>query len=785
MSSLLWMNTLLMNIKSKTIGVKAVLSAFAIFSATPNLGIKKGVGCAWRGCRQQGAAAKPPWMGLRRSSTGIPLTLRSAKMLKLGIAAIFLSACDISQLNNPYSKKDADLVVLYSAFTERPKHLDPAISYSANEYTFLGQIYEPPFQYHYLKRPYELIPLTAMQMPEVVYLDVEGNPLPENAAEAHIAFTDYLIEIKPGIRYQPHPAFAKNSDGTYRYHVLSDSEIAHITALADFDQLATRELVADDYVYQIKRLAYSKIQSPIAELMKQYIVGFDEFYEATRDVEAVELMQRKLSGVEALGKYRYKIRINGKYPQFSYWLAMPFFAPMPWEADVFYHQDGLIEKNITLDWYPVGTGPFLLAENNPNRRMVLEKNPNFRFEAYPDEGEPEDREQGLLEDAGRALPFIDKVVFTLEKETIPYWQKFLQGYYDASGIASDSFDQAVQFSGSGEVGLTRSMEEKGIQLKTSTVTAIYYMGFNMLDSLVGGLSDEARKLRQAIAIAVDYEEFISIFMNGRGEAAQGVLPPGIFGYAEGQEGLNRYVYDWVDGKPKRKNIEAARQLMVEAGYPGGIDPKTGQPLIMYFDTTSSGIDDRSRLNWFRKQFRQLGIKLVIRGTDYNRFQQKMRAGNAQIYMWGWNADYPDPENFFFLLYGPNGKVQFGGENTGNYQNPEFDRIFEKMRNMDNTDERFRLIQKLQEQVRYDVPWLFGFYPKDFILYHQWYKNVKPNLMANNRLKYVRIDTAIRTEKRQQWNQPVFWPIVLVLLLLAALIVPAVLAYRRKIRAIVQ
>lgn len=206
-------------------------------------------------------------------------------------------------------------------------------------------------------------------------------------------------------------------------------------------------------------------------------------------------------------------------------------------------------------------------------------------------------------------------------------------------------------------------------------------------------------------------------------------------------------------------------------------------MILYFDTTSSGIDDRSRLNWFRKQFRQLGIKLVIRGTDYNRFQQKMRAGNAQIYMWGWNADYPDPENFFFLLYGPNGKVQFGGENTGNYQNPEFDRIFEKMRNMDNTDERFRLIQKLQEQVRYDVPWLFGFYPKDFILYHQWYKNVKPNLMANNRLKYVRIDTAIRTEKRQQWNQPVFWPIVLVLLLLAVLIVPAVLAYCRKIRAL--
>lgn len=708
-----------------------------------------------------------------------------AAIAVLSAFVVFLSACDISQLNNPYSSDDDDLAVLYSAFTERPKHLDPAISYSANEYTFLGQIYEPPFQYHYLKRPYELIPLTAKQMPAVQYLDADGNPLPGNTEDTRIAFTDYVIEIMPGIRYQPHPAFAKRSDGAYRYHILSESEIAGIHALADFKQTGTRELLAEDYVYQIKRLAYPKIQSPIAELMKQYIVGFDAFYETARDIEPETLKGLELAGAEVLDKYRYKIRIKGKYPQFSYWLAMPFFAPMPWEADVFYHQAGLTEKNITLDWYPVGTGPFLLAENNPNRRMVLEKNANFRFEAYPDEGEPEDREQGLLEDAGKALPFIDKVVFTLEKETIPYWQKFLQGYYDASGIASDSFDQAVQFSGGGEVGLTAKMEKKGIQLKTSTVPAIYYMGFNMLDPVIGGLSDSARQLRQAIAIAVDYEEFISIFMNGRGEAAQGVLPPGIFGYAEGRKGLNHYVYDWVDGGPRRKSIEAARQLMVEAGYSGGIDPKTGQPLILYFDTTSSGIDDRSRLNWFRKQFGQLGIKLVIRGTDYNRFQQKMRAGNAQIFMWGWNADYPDPENFFFLLYGPNGKVQFGGENAGNYQNPEFDRVFEKMRNMDNTDERFRLIQQLQEQVRHDAPWLFGFYPKDFILYHQWYQNVKPNLMANNRLKYVRIDTAIRSQKRQEWNRPVFWPLVLIFIILVALMAPAVIAYRRKVRATVR
>ncbi len=407
-----------------------------------------------------------------------------------------------------------------------------------------------------------------------------------------------------------------------------------------------------------------------------------------------------------------------------------------------------------------------MAENNPNRRMILLKNPLFHLEKYPSEGEPQDKQKGLLTDAGKQLPFIDKVVFMLEKETIPYWTKFLQGYYDASGIASDSFDQAIQFTGSGGVALTDSMKKKGIQLQTLVETSIFYMGFNMLDATVGGDSERARKLRQAIAIAVDYEEYISIFRNGRGVAAQGVIPPGIFGYAEGKDGINPYSYDWINDKSQRKKIDVARQLMAEAGYHDGIDPKTKEALILYFDTTSVSIDDRPTMNWYRKQFEKLGIKLVIRATDYNRFQEKMRAGTEQIFVWGWNVDYPDPENLFFLLYGANSKVKHGGENAGNYQNPEFDRLFEQMRNMDNSEQRYRIIQQLQEIVRRDAPWVFGFHPKRFSLFHSWYNNLKPNLMANNRLKYTRIDAVARAEKRQAWNKPIFLPLVFGCLLFA-------------------
>lgn len=693
------------------------------------------------------------------------------------LLAVLLGSCDVSQLNNPYPEAQTKQTVLYSTFSEQPKHLDPAISYSADEYQIIGQIYEPPFQYHYLKRPYQIVPLTAAEMPVVRYLDAQEQQLGQNPEIGKIAFTDYIIQIKPGIKYQPHPALAIDSSGKFLYHHLSETELSQINTLADFPQTGSRELVAEDYVYQIKRLANPKNQSPIAELMKGYIVGFDQFAKQLTQQPDKKLTDLSMSGATALSRYQYRIRIKGKYPQFKYWLAMLFFAPMPWEAEDFYAQAGLKEKNISLDWFPIGTGAYFLWENNPNKRMVLSKNPDFHLETYPTEGEEGDKEHGLLKDGGKKLPFIGQEIYTLEKESIPRWNKFLQGYYDDSGIASDSFDQAVQISGVGDMQLTPVMQEKGINLETSVATTIQYLGFNMLDNLVGGNSEAARKLRLAISIAIDYEEFIAIFRNGRAIAAQGILPPGIYGTNENS--INPYVYEPTG---KRKSIQVAQQLLAEAGYPNGIDPKTKEALTLYFDTSSVSIDARAVMNWYRKQLEKLGINLVIRATDYNRFQEKIRTGNAQLFSWGWNADYPDPENFFFLLYGGNAKVKYGGENTVNYQNPQFDRLFETMRSMDDGPKRYQLVQQMQEILRHDAPWVFGFHPKDFVLSHSWYQNLKPNLMANNKLKYVRIDAAARSEKRTAWNKAIFWPLWAIMLLLVLILLPVVRAYRQRLRA---
>lgn len=710
------------------------------------------------------------------------------------LALVLLCASMNSYSNNwnsPYLSEQVNKQSLFSSFSSPPKHLDPVVSYNANEWAFLSQVYEPPLQYHYLKRPYQVEPLTLTKMPDVIYLNQAGQPVLKNSSD--IKFTEYVFELKEKIKFQNHPAFVKNGN-QYLYHALTPKQLKSISSINDFKKQASRNLEAADYVYAIKRMALRQNHSPVLDSMQPYIVGLKSFSKTVTDAFSQQLKQTdtqsketyfdlnqySISGVQVIDKTHFKIQINGVYPQFLYWLTMNFFAPIPWEADKFYKQPGLVKKNITLDTSPVGTGPYYLAENNPNRIMRLLANPNFHDEFYPNSGLAKNADPDLLKDAGKRLPFIKEVVYSLEKESVPLWNKFLQGYYDASGVSSDSFDQAVSVSGSGSMNLTKAMQDKGIKFLSQVEPTIYYFGFNMTDPVVGGYSEKQQKLRQAISIAVNFEEYISIFMNGRGIAAQGPIPPGIYGYESGKMGMNSFLYDWSDNHASRKPIEYAKKLLAEAGYPNG-RKKNGEVLSLYYDTAATGPDSQSQLNWYRKQFAKLGINLIIRATDYNRFQDKIRQAKGQMFSWGWNADYPDPENFMFLLYGGNATINTngGGVNSANYDNPKFNKLFDQMKTMPNSPERLAFINKMVHLVQKDAPWAWGFHPKSLALYHGWYKNVWPNALANNTIKYKRIDVEQRYAKQQEWNNPVIWPILLVMILALLSIWPLKKAYQQR------
>ncbi len=742
--------------------------------------------------------------GFHHTGAGIALALLGAALAL--VAAPVLTGCsEVS--NNPHPLGSEKTNTIFAPFRERsPKYLDPTSSYSNDETPFTYQVYEPLYGYHYLKRPYELIGRTAEEVARPRYLDKDGNALADDAPGDQVAETVFDIRVKPGIKYAPNPAFAKNASGEYLYHSMNREDVADKYKVTDFKATGTRELVADDYVYAIRRLATPRIKSPAFSTMSDYIVGLKEYGEkivetdkglrkdlapTDRDLPMLDFRQYAFAGAEAIDRYTLRIRVIGKYPQFKYWLAMTFFAPVPWEAEKFYAQPGMAEKNLTLNYWPVGTGPYMLTEYLENRRHILERNPNFHSELYPCEGEPGDKEKGYLADCGKAIPFVDKVVFDIEKEAVPLKAKFLQGYYDSPAIERLDYGTVMIVETGDSKEKEKEFREKGIKLPTTIEANNWYIGFNWLDPVVGkgdtpDQMERNRKLRRALSIAIDWEEHIAIFERGQGVAAQGPLPPSLFGYREdGPSAFNPYVYTkGPDGKPVRKSIDEAKKMLAEAGYPDGRDAKTGKPLVVNFDYQQSATPGvKALLDWYTKQFAKIGIQLEVRATDYNRFQDKVNKGSVQIIFWGWLADYPDAENFLFLLFGPNSKslTNGNGENNVNYQNPEYDKLFQQMKFLEDGAEKQKLIDQMIEILQKDGVWSFGYFPTSAAAYHQWISNGKPTQIIRNHIGYLRLDPELRARKLAEWNTPIWWPIPLIAIVFLVAVVPAWFAWRRRER----
>jgi ABC-type transport system substrate-binding protein len=473
-------------------------------------------------------------------------------------------------------------------------------------------------------------------------------------------------------------------------------------------------------------------------------------------------------------------------------MQLTFMAPVPWEADAFYAQPGMAEKNLSLDVWPVGTGPYMLVEYEKDRRHVMKRNPHYRGEPYPCEGMPGDKEAGLLADCGKRTPFIDTLVSTVEREKVPRQAKFRQGYYDIDVFerTDTGLDYLVDMQDSEDV--RREYTAKGFRLERGSDVNSWYLGFNLLDPTlgegdVGQLSAEQRlknrKLRQALSIAIDWEEYSRIFPEDAGETAMGPVPPGIFGSREGTEaGLNPVTHVWKDGRAQRRPIADAKRLLAEAGYPNGREAQSGRPLVLNYDYYSAPTPaNKPKLDWMVRQFAKLGVQLEVRATDNNQFQDKVRKGKYQIFWLGWLADYPDPENFLFLLYGPTGKTKHDGENTSNYASAEYDRLFTQMKTLANGPERQALIDQMVGVAQQDAPWAMGYFPYVSAAHQRWVKNYKPAILIRDHGRYLRLDVADRRAAQAEWNRPVWWPLFAIGAALLALVLLARAQFRRRER----
>ncbi len=654
----------------------------------------------------------------------------------------------------------------FASYSSPIKSLDPATSYYVHESAILDNVVEAPLDYDYLARPYRLLPRLLTAMPEPQYFAADGTLLPGDPPAESVSRVEYLLTLLPDVRYQPHPCFAQQPDGRPRYWGEGTEQPPDkAQSPQDYPELATRKLQAEDFKVALTRLCDPRLAAPIFANVSSFILGMEECSTAIRQVlqrhdeqtrNASQPQQQQsllpdyralpLAGLQIVSEYSFKLILSRKYPQAVYWLAMHFFAPIPWEALAFYHDQRNAQAGFNFKNWAVGSGPFLLQEVNLSRQIILQRNPYYR------------RAQ-LAAVCGSEQPALERVVFYHEREGIPNWIKFNQGYYDTSGVPADMLEVATNFSATGDLNLSAEMQEKGIALRSSVMPISYYSGFNMLDQTVGGLSEDKKALRRAIAIVLDYQEFIDIFRNGQGVPAHCIIPPGIFGAADNNPLVSQP--DLQTGRTKPLPLTKAKELMTKSGFPNGI-AADGRPLTLYLDHASAGMSGfKAQFQWLKGKLALLGIMLEERPSDLNRWREKLMTGNWQlIFNKGWVADYPDPENFLFLFYSANGVVRSNmrGANYVNYDSPAYDQLFKQLETMPNGPERLQLIQRANAILQEDAPCCWGFHPSSVILNHSWLKNYQPHDMSYNTLQYRSVEVRERQKCVQAWNKPLLWPV---------------------------
>lgn len=555
--------------------------------------------------------------------------------------------------NKKYVKEDKTLNV---ALTTEVSTLDPVNSYDNVSGMIIYNVCEQLFEYHYLNRPYELKPLLAESMPTI-----------ENQGKR------YVIKLKKNVQYHDHPAFK----GEKRF------------------------VTAQDFETSFKRLAFKPLNSTGWWIADGFIVGINDFRKEVGD-DFKKFKEVNIKGITVKDEHTLIIDLIQPSPQFIYKLAMSFVSPVPLEVAEF--------KDNELGIKPIGTGPFIIAKNDPNKEVILTKNPTYHENFYPSEGDRYANSRGLLKDAGEQLPFLDKISFQVIPDNQTRWNLFTEHKLDFIVLPKDFYERVFDDVGN----LKEEIKSKDIRLHTMPTLTFWWLSFNMNDPLLG----KNLNLRKAIAHAFDMDKYIREFTSNTGQKANSILPPGINGY--NPSAILPYEY----------NLEKARDYLAKAGYPEG----KNLPEIVYDTRAESKMTD-AQAAFFKEQLGQIGIKLKVVKNNFKQYLEKSRTGHLQFFQDGWTLDYPDAENVFQILASPNLPP---GPNVTFYNNPKFDVMYEKMAKLPEGKEKNLLIDQMEKMVNDDLPWIVQYYSRNFILYHDYIKNYRPSDLNWSYPKYMRV-----------------------------------------------
>jgi ABC-type transport system substrate-binding protein len=567
---------------------------------------------------------------------------------------------------------------LHVTFPIAETSFDPAFASDGASDNIIANVMESMLDYDYLVRPVKLVPCTLEAMPTVE----------ENGKT-------YTMKVRPGIFFTPDPVFKGKP----------------------------RELTAADYAYALKRILDPAVKSAWLWMLEGKIVGADEARQKAVKTGKFDY-DTPIAGLEVVDRYTLKIHLRSPDLRFLYVLAVPNTTAMAREVVEAYGND--------IGAHPVGTGPYMLGQYKRSSRIELVANPGYRRVAYAPSGPIPAALQAVAEGLkGRRLPLVPRVEISIIEEAQAQWLAFLNGELDLLFLLPPEFAEQALVNGK----LKPELAAKGILHQVLLRPNVAYTYFNMEDSLVGGYKPDNIALRRAISMGYDVDEAIRVLAHGRAVPANGPIPPDIAGFDPNLK-TNAQVYDPA----------AARALLDKFGYKdrgaGGYrNTPDGRPLVLERWSPATSATREADELW-KKNMDAIGLKIVFKKDKLPELRKMSRQGKIPMAGDGWNADYPDAENFMQLLYGPNA----GQENTARFNLPEFNKLFEQARGLPDSPERTKLFDRMTELVIAYAPWRLTINSIEDTFAHPWVRYYVPNPIRGQGWAYIDINEAARKSR---------------------------------------
>ena len=571
--------------------------------------------------------------------------------------------------------------VLRYAFPIAETGFDPVQLSDLYSRTLTAGIFEAPLAFDFLDQPVRMKPLTAAAMPEI------GDD-----------FKTFTFRIKPGIYFADDPAFKGRK----------------------------RELVAQDYVYTIKRHYDPRWKSQNLYLLENAkLLGLTELRKRVEAAKQPFPYDEEVEGARALDRYTFRIRLAEPSPRFHQALMTDssVFGAMAREVVEFYG-DKIME-------HPVGTGPFVLSEWRRSSRIVLARNPNFR-EMYYDEGNHTDDPRSKAIAArlkGKRLPMLDRVEIAVIEESQPRWLSFLNRQTDLMERLPNDFATVAIPNNQ----LAPNLARQGIQIDRAPLVDVTLAAlFNQDNPIVGGYTPEKVALRRAIALAYNSDEEIRIARKSQAVPAQTAIAPATFGYDPTLKTT------MSDHDPIR-----ARALLDMYGYidrdgDGWRELPDGKPLLLEYATQPDQAS-RQLVELWDKAMKSIGLRIVFKPAKWPENLKASRAGKLMMWGVGWSAASPDGDTFLALAYGPNK----GGANHSRFDLPAFNELYIKQNKMPDGPEREKVMVEASKLMVAYVPYKLSSHRIATDLMHPWVLGYRRNPFVREFYKHVDIDTDVQ------------------------------------------